>query len=260
MESPKASLIFLGTGTSQGIPVIGSQHPVCLSHDSKDKRLRSSVYIQSQNSHILIDCGPDFRQQMLRENLSKLDAIIFTHEHNDHVLGLDDVRPIFFRQQKNIDLYALPEVLQAVQERFPYAFSEQKYPGIPEFNLHTLEAYKSFEITDCSLLPIAVWHGKLKILGFRIHNLAYLTDVSAIPERSMALLQNLDVLIINVLRKEPRHQAHLVLDQALEILEKLQPKKTYFTHISHLLGFHEEVQNELPDEVFLAYDGLKIEW
>ncbi len=258
MNSSNASLIFLGTGTSQGIPVIGSNHPVCHSSDSKDKRLRSSVYIEIEDSQFLIDCGPDFRQQILSNGLSQLTAILFTHEHNDHVIGLDDVRPIFFRIDGNIDLYGLPRVLDAIQNRFPYAFEMKKYPGTPGFNLHSIKPHSTIQIQNHSLVPIPIYHGRLPILGYRIKNLAYLTDVSKIQEEGIALLQNLDVLIISALRKEPKHDSHLMLDEAIEISKQLHAKKTYFTHISHLMGFHEEVQKELPKNMYLAYDGLKI--
>ncbi len=258
MKSSNAELIFLGTGTSQGIPVIGSNHPVCQSLDSKDKRLRSSVYFIIDKSHILIDCGPDFRQQMLNNSLSKLDAILFTHEHNDHVAGLDDVRPIFFRKEGNIDLYAQQNVLNALQQRYSYAFTEKKYPGIPEFNLHIVNENQNFNVQNIVITPIPVFHGKLTILGYRINNVAYLTDVSEIPEESMSLLQDLDILVLNALRKEPKHQAHFTLDEAIEVSQKLKPQKTFFTHISHLLGFHSTVESELPENVFLAYDGLRL--
>lgn len=259
MNSSSRSLIFLGTGTSQGIPVIGSQHPVCLSLDPRDKRFRSSVYIQEGGKHLLIDCGPDFRMQMLQNDLSKVDAILFTHEHNDHVIGLDDVRPIFFEQNKEIELYGLRRVLDEIKKRFPYSFVENKYPGVPEFSLNPITE-NPFEIENIVIQPIPVMHGKLPILGYKFDTLAYLTDVSNIPDESMKVLQNLDVLIINVLRKQPKHYSHLVLDEALEIVSQLRPKKTYFTHISHYLGFHEEVQDELPENIYLAYDGLEIDF
>ncbi len=252
-------ITFFGTGTSQGVPVIGSLHPVCVSNDFKDKRLRSSIYVEIFGKCILIDCGPDFRQQMLVNEKSRVDAILLTHEHNDHVLGLDDVRPINFASNKNMKLYGLLRVLNEVKMRFPYAFSEEKYPGIPAFDLYEV-GNQNFFIDEIEIIPIEISHGLLSILGFRILNIAYITDASYIDKSQVDKLMNLDVLIINSLRKENPHKAHFILPETLKMIEKINPKKAYITHISHLMGFHEVVQKELPENIFLAYDGLEVEF
>ena len=249
---------FLGTGTSQGIPVIGSTHPVCLSNNHKDKRLRASAMLTSpMGKKILIDCGPDFRQQMLAQNQGMVDALLLTHEHNDHVIGLDDLRPIVFQKQANVPIYALPRVLNEVEQRFPYAFAQNPYPGAPRFDLHPIGEEK-FKLFDLEIIPIPVMHGQLPILGFRIDGLAYITDASFISEESLAKLQNLDILVINCLRAEENHPTHFILPQVLDLVEELKPKKTFLTHISHHLGFHDVVQANLPKNIFLAYDGKKI--
>lgn len=252
-----SKLIFLGTGTSQGVPVIGSNHPVCLSENEKDKRFRSSVIFQLDNINILIDCGPDFRIQMLQSKISEIEAILFTHEHNDHVLGLDDIRPIVFRQKREMPIYAQKRVLDEIKKRFPYVFETIKYFGVP--GVQTNEISDSFFIKDIKINPIQIMHGKLPILGFKIFDTAYITDANFIDPLEKEKLKNLDILVLNALRKEPEHYSHFTLHQALEIIDELKPKKAYLTHISHHMGFHDEVQKELPENVFLAYDGLEIE-
>lgn len=252
-------LKFLGTGTSQGIPVIGSTHPVCLSHNPKDKRLRTSALITTDvGRKILIDCGPDFRQQMLTYGEQTIDAVLITHEHNDHVIGLDDLRPIIFKNGKEMPLFCLKRVGYEVKNRFPYAFADEKYPGIPAFDLRTISS--DFTVEGQKIIPIEVMHGKIPIYGYRINSLAYITDASAINDSEMDKLKNLDVLIINALRKEHPHPTHFILPETLEIIEKLQPKMSYIIHISHNLGFHDEVELELPENVHLAYDGLEIDF
>lgn len=258
MSSP-ISLQFLGTGTSQGIPVIGSDHPVCKSADPKDKRLRVSVLLQWQDFTLVIDCGPDFRYQMLRSHTVGLDAILMTHEHNDHMAGLDDVRPFNFRQKRDIPLYGCLRTIEAIKTRFPYIFVEEgKYPGAPGINPLTIEAYRPFELGGKTIMPIEAKHGSLPILGFRVDNLAYMTDVKTLDQRAKSNLQNLDVLVLSALRREP-HESHLNLDEALELIKELKPKTTYLTHISHLMGFHQQVSQTLPQGVYLAYDELKID-
>ncbi len=252
-----AKLLFLGTGTSQGIPVIGSRHPVCLSLDDRDKRQRSSVLFQINDKNILIDCGPDFRMQMLKAEIREINAILFTHEHNDHVLGLDDIRPIVFRQKTDMPIYAQKRVLEEIKKRFPYVFESVKYFGVP--SVQENEIISNFIVEDIEVNPIQIIHGKLPILGYKILNTAYITDASFIEPIEKKKLKNLDVLVINALRKEPEHFSHFVLHQALELIKELKPKKSYLTHISHYMGFHEEVQKELPENVFIAYDGLEIE-
>lgn len=252
-------LKFLGTGTSQGIPVIGSDHPVCKSNDPKDKRLRTSAILTTDaGNKILIDCGPDFRQQMLTNNETRLDAVLLTHEHNDHIIGLDDLRPLIFQNEKNMPIYCSTRVKEEITQRFPYAFSDNKYPGAPSFDITIIE--EKISVLDIEIEPIEVMHGKLPILGFKIKNLAYITDANFISNEEKQKLKNLDVLIINCLRKEKRHHSHYILPEVLDLVQELQPKQTYFTHISHNLGFHHQVEKELPKGVFLAYDTLEIEF
>ena len=247
---------FLGTGTSQGIPIIGSTHPVCLSENPKDKRLRVSVMVEWDGLNILIDCGPDFRTQMLANNFSRLDAILFTHEHNDHVAGLDDIRPFFFRQG-DIPIYAHQRVLNSLKKRFDYIFvTENKYPGAPGVKEHIVTD-NDFEIEGKIITPVSYMHNRLQVYGYRMDDFAYLTDIKSISEKEAEKLMNLEVVVVSALRIEPHH-SHFNLAEALAFIEKIQPKKTYLTHISHLLGFHEEVEQSLPENVHLAYDNLKI--
>ena len=248
---------FLGTGTSQGIPVIGSNHSVCKSTDVKDKRLRVSVWIYDEKSSIVIDCGPDFRQQMLACRCQKIEAILFTHEHADHTAGLDDIRPFFFKQG-NIPIYAHSRVIDNLKKRFDYIFeTENKYPGAPSVAIHEVVKNNSFKIGQKKVIPIQVMHGSLQVFGYRIDSFAYLTDVKTIESSELEKLKNLDVLVVNALREEP-HETHFNLQEALDFITLVNPKKAYLTHISHLLGFHEEVQQKLPSNVYLAYDNLEI--
>ena len=246
---------FLGTGTSQGIPIIGSDHPVCKSDNPKDRRLRSSVLINWDNYNFVIDCGPDFRTQMLNSNCSKIDAIIYTHEHSDHVAGLDDIRPFFFKQGK-IPIYAHKRVLNELKKRFYYVFDENySYPGSPKVIENIISS--NFNINNKEIIPIDALHRDLQIFGYRFEKFAYLTDVKTIEDKEINKLNNLDVLVVNALRIED-HYSHFNLEQALEFIKIVKPKKAYLTHISHMLGFHDEVQKILPENVFLAYDGLEI--
>ena len=250
-------ITFLGTGTSQGIPVIGSQHPVCLSENPKDKRLRSSVLIQWQDRNYVIDCGPDFRQQMLRAKCNHLDGLFFTHEHADHTAGIDDIRPFFFRQG-NIPVYASKRVIDDLSRRFSYIFqNNDKYPGTPSVETHIIQKNKVFSLEGKQVLPIEVMHNQLTVMGFRIDNFAYLTDVKSICEEQLKKLKDCDVLVLNALRINP-HPAHLNLEEALEMVNLLSPRRAYFTHISHLLGFHDQLSKQLPKNVYLAYDMLQI--
>jgi len=249
---------FLGTGTSQGIPVIGSDHPVCLSNDSKDKRLRVSVWVSWEGYSIVIDCGPDFRQQMLVSGCARLDALLITHEHADHTAGLDDIRPFFFQQQKNIPIYAHERVLFNLEKRFDYIFAtEDKYPGAPSVDAFEVKNGTDFMIGTTWIRPIEVGHGSLQVFGYRIQDFVYLTDVKTIAPAEIAKLAGVKVLVINALRLEPHH-SHFSLQDALDFIHLVQPERAYITHISHLLGFHEEVQKNLPPNVYLAYDNLKI--
>ena len=252
-------LTFLGTGTSQGIPVIGSKHPVCLSSDPRDQRLRVSVHLQWENYSWVIDCGPDFRQQILRSQITHLDGILMTHEHNDHMAGLDDVRPFNFMQKQEIPLFGCARTLEAIKTRFPYIFlKEDKYPGAPGIRPEIISAYNPFSLGGKTVMPIQATHGSLPILGFRVDNFAYMTDVKTLDSEAKSHLRQLDVLILSALRNEP-HPMHLNLPEALDLINELKPRQTYLTHISHLMGFHEEVSEALPEGVFLAYDQLKIE-
>ncbi|GHU70460.1 hydrolase [Bacteroidia bacterium] len=249
---------FLGTGTSTGIPEIGCQCETCTSPDPKDKRLRTSVLLKINDKHILIDCSPDFREQMLQTFKSHpfktLDGVLLTHEHYDHVGGLDDLRS--FTREVPVDIYAQNDVIEAIKTRMPYSFREHKYPGVPLFNMHSVEN-ESFDVAGIKVIPIRLLHGKLPILGFRIGRMAYLTDLSVIPEPEYKKLKNLDVLIMNALRPYP-HIAHQTLQEALENIKKIQPKKTYLIHESHNFGRHELVQKTLSQEIFIAYDNLEI--
>jgi phosphoribosyl 1,2-cyclic phosphate phosphodiesterase len=248
---------FLGTGTSQGIPIIGSKHPVCLSSNFKDKRLRVSIMISWENYTFVVDCGPDFRQQMLASNCEKVDGIIFTHEHADHTAGLDDIRPFNFRQGE-IPVYAHIRVIDNLKKRFDYVFETiNKYPGAP--SVKTIEVVNSvpFTIGNKLAIPINVMHGSLQVFGYRIDDFAYLTDVKTIDPMEIDKLTGLQVLVINALREEP-HNTHFNLEEALDFIALVKPEKAYLTHISHLLGFHDEVQKLLPPNVFLAFDNLEI--
>ena len=251
-------LKFLGTGTSQGIPVIGSDHPVCLSRNSKDKRLRSSALITTDSGHkLLIDCGPDFRQQMLNNDEKDIDAVLLTHEHNDHIIGLDDLRPLIFKNNKEMPIYAQERVIKEVIKRFPYAFADVKYPGAPAFEPHTIEN-RSFTLFGNTIEPVEVMHGQINIFGYKFGNSVYVTDASSISDEEKVKLKNLKVLVLNCLRKDEPHHSHYILPQVLELLEELQPEEAYLTHISHDLGFHEIVNNSLPPHIHLAYDGLEV--
>lgn len=250
-------ITFLGTGTSQGIPVIGSRHPVCLSNDPKDTRLRSSVLIQWNDRNYVIDCGPDFRQQILRVSCDRLDGILFTHEHADHTSGIDDIRPFFFRQG-DIPIYATDRVVTDLKRRFSYIFQiDNKYPGTPSVQINTIKKNTVFSLEEKQVIPIEVMHNKLPVMGFRIDNFAYLTDVKTVEKDQLKKLKDCDVLVLNVLRIDP-HPTHLNLEEALDLIDLIKPKRTYFTHISHLLGFHEKLSKQLPKNIFLAYDNLKI--
>lgn len=250
-------IYFLGTGTSQGIPVIGVDHPVCQSKDPRDQRLRSSIWIQDNDTSIVIDSGPDFRQQMLTSKCSRIDGLLYTHEHADHTAGFDDIRPFCFTQGK-VDLYGLPRVIDSLKRRFDYAFTtENRYPGAPVVDAHTVAIGQNFNIKSATIIPIGILHGELPILGYRIKDFAYLTDVKTIENDQLEQLKNLDVLVINALRITP-HNTHLNLEEALALIDIIQPKKTYLTHISYHMGFHEEVCLHLPSNVSLAYDNLYI--
>lgn len=252
------TVTFLGTGTSQGIPVIGNDHPVCKSTNPKDKRLRVSVLLEWDDYHFVIDCGPDFRQQMLRENCHKIDGILLTHEHSDHTAGLDDIRPFNFRQG-NIPFYAAQQVFDALHQRFAYIFeTKDRYPGAPTISEIVIDKYSPFTIGGKEVIPVEAMHSNLSVLGFRIDDFTYLTDVKTMTSEEIAKVKGSKVLVLNALRDAP-HESHLNISEALDLVSLIQPEMTYFTHISHKMGFHDEVEARLPQNVRLAYDRLKIE-
>ncbi len=249
-------ITFLGTGTSQGVPVIACKCTVCTSPDKRDQRLRSSVLITIGDQNLIIDTGPDFRQQMLVNKVDHLDAVLITHGHKDHIGGLDDIRAFNYVHKGAVDVYAADDVHEDIKRDFYYAFAEHKYPGVPEINLHTIHNHP-FLVGTTLVIPVEVQHHHLKVFGFRIGNFAYITDTSYISPESMAKLLNLDILVINALRIKS-HISHFSLGEALEVIEKLKPKKSYLTHISHKLGLYAEVEKQLPESVYQAYDGLQI--
>lgn len=250
-------ICFLGTGTSQGVPVIACSCSVCKSEDSKDKRLRCSIMVTYQEKNYVIDSGPDFRQQMLREAVQDIEAIVYTHEHKDHTAGMDDVRAFNFKHQKDIPLYCSDLVEIGLKKEFAYAFAEKKYPGVPNTLIKKIDKHSPFNLDSKTWQPIEVMHHKLPVLNFRIDDFAYITDANFISEIEFKKLKGVKTLVINALRKE-KHISHFTLEEALEIITKLNVERAYLTHISHQLGKHEEVEKTLPPHVKIAYDGLKI--
>jgi phosphoribosyl 1,2-cyclic phosphate phosphodiesterase len=249
-------ITFLGTGTSQGVPVIACDCYTCKSEDDKDKRLRSSLLIETDSVTVSLDAGPDFRQQMLREHISKLDAIIITHEHKDHIGGMDDVRAFNYKSQAAIDIFAEERVQKIIKKEYSYVFAEYQYPGIPKMRLNNIEDY-DFKVKDITITPIRVFHYRLPIYGFRIGNFAYITDANYIPEESKEKLFGVKYLVINALRKET-HISHFSLREALNLIQEISPKRAFITHISHQMGRYNEISKELPANVMLAYDGFSI--
>lgn len=251
-------ITFLGTGTSQGVPVIACDCSVCASSDKHDKRLRVSVLVEEKGKTLVIDSGPDFRYQMLRAGVNHLDAILFTHEHKDHVAGLDDVRAFNYKQQSEIDIYASPRVQDALKHEFHYVFTDKKYPGIPRLELHDVTPDEDFMVSDISVTPISVMHYLLPVFGYRIGDFTYITDAKTINEENIAKIRGSKIVVINALQKES-HISHLTLDEALQLAAEIGAEKTYLTHISHRLGTYSAISKELPENVFLAYDGLQLE-
>jgi len=247
---------FLGTGTSQGVPIVGCNCEVCLSKDPRDKRLRTSAFVEIGDTNILIDAGPDLRQQLLRNNIVRINAVLVTHEHKDHIGGIDDIRPINFLMKETMHIYGLKRALNIIAKDYDYAFNSYKYPGVP--NLKLMPVYdEPFFIRDIEIIPVIVRHLNLPILGYRIGNFGYITDASFIADKEKRKLENLDVLVINALRKE-EHYSHFNLNQALMIIKELKPGKAFLTHISHSMGSYEAIAPELPENVFLGIDGMSV--
>ncbi len=249
---------LLGTGTSQGVPVIGCECDACLSSDPRDKRLRTSCLISIGDIRINIDIGPDFRQQMLESGGKEIHAVIVTHEHNDHIAGLDDVRPFNFKYQKDMPVYCLPRVADFIRNRFNYIFEKKQYPGVPQVVLREMDGNTPIKIEGIEIIPIHIMHGLLPILGFRIGKFAYLTDVFKIPDSEFKKLEDLDVLVLSALRHQ-QHYSHLTVAEAIELSQKIGAKKTYFTHFSHLLGPQTTFEADFPENIFAGYDGLEFE-
>lgn len=247
---------FLGTGTSQGVPVIGCECKVCKSLDFRDKRFRSSIHVEANGVSLVVDTGPDFRMQMLRAGIKKLDAVIFTHEHKDHTAGLDDIRPYNFSQQMDMPIFGRRQVLDQIQREFSYIFSAKKYPGVPQVDAIEINE-NPFRVNGLSVIPIPVLHYKLPVLGFRFGDFSYVTDANFIPDESFKLLEGTEILVLNALQKES-HISHFTLDEAVEMAQRIGAKQTYFTHISHRLGLHEQIDRELPEGIALGYDGLEL--
>lgn len=256
MSFAPITITLLGTGTSSGVPMIACPCEVCHSADQKDKRLRSSILVQSATTTLVVDAGPDFRYQMLRANVTRLDAILFTHPHKDHVAGLDDVRAFNFFSGKPMNVYANELTQEVIIREFPYAFTENKFPGLPEINLHSIDM-EPFLVGDITVIPILVWHLKMPVLAFRFGNFTYVTDANRIETAEKEKIKGSDKFVINALRKE-KHISHFSLDEALDLIHELQIPQTWITHISHQMGKHETVSKELPEGIALAYDGLTI--
>ncbi|WP_316794189.1 MBL fold metallo-hydrolase [Pedobacter frigoris] len=249
-------ITFLGTGTSQGIPVITCSCIVCKSADHRDKRLRVSVLIETDDKTIVIDSGPDFRYQMLRAEVKDLDAILYTHEHKDHVAGLDDIRPFNYLLRKNIAIYATERVQHALKKEFSYIFAEAHYPGLPQIDMHTI-AGDAFNVGETAIVPLDIMHYKLPILGFKINDFVYITDAKTVSEETVAKIKGTKILVVNALQKE-NHISHFTLDEAIAFAELVGAETTYFTHISHNMGLHEVVEKDLPNNIKLAFDGLTL--
>ncbi|MDR4987325.1 MAG: MBL fold metallo-hydrolase [Bacteroidales bacterium] len=250
------SMTFLGTGTSTGIPVVACDCKVCTSEDVRDRRLRTSVMLEINGQHFVIDCGPDFRYQMIREKVEDITAILFTHGHRDHIAGLDDVRAFNYVLNKTVDIYATQGVVDSINKEFPYILKEKRFFGAPQLHFHLIDNQK-FTIDGVEFLPIEVMHHKMPVLGFRVQDVTYITDASHISDEEMNKIRGSKVLVINALRKSP-HISHFSLDEALQVVKATNPEKAYITHLSHFMGLHEAVQQSLPENVFIAYDGLKV--
>lgn len=254
---PPLKITFLGSGTSSGVPMVACDCEVCSSPDKKDKRLRSSILVQSATTTLVVDTGPDFRYQMLRQKIKQLDAVIFTHPHKDHIAGLDDIKAFNFLNRKPMDIYADSLTEEALRREFYYAFSDTRYPGIPELNLHTITP-EPFIVGDIPVTPVLVWHLKMPVMGFRFGKFTYITDANRVDESEKEKIRGSEVLVLNALRKQ-HHISHFTLGEAIDLAQELKVPTAYFTHISHQLGLHAEVESELPEGIHLAYDGLTLE-
>jgi phosphoribosyl 1,2-cyclic phosphate phosphodiesterase len=255
-EGNKIHVIFLGTGTSTGVPVVACNCNVCRSKDVRDKRLRTSVMIKANGHNFIIDCGPDFRYQMIRENVEDISAIIFTHGHRDHIAGLDDVRAFNYVLNKTVDIFASAEVIASIEREFPYIFTEKRFFGAPQLEFHVIDNEK-FNVEGVEFTPIEVLHHKLSVFGFRVGKFTYITDANFISPDELEKVKGSDVLVINALRKS-KHLSHFSLDEAVEIIKYINPREAYITHLSHFIGLHETIQKSLPENIFLAYDGLAV--
>ncbi|HEX2607528.1 MAG TPA: MBL fold metallo-hydrolase [Flavisolibacter sp.] len=256
MSVPPLTITFLGTGTSSGVPMIACPCAVCSSTDARDKRLRSSILVQSPDTTLVVDTTPDFRYQMLRENIRHLDAVLFTHPHKDHIAGLDDVRAYNFFQEQAMQVYANPMTIESLMREFAYAFADKKYPGVPNIELNTI-GMEPFLIGDIPVVPIQVWHLKMPVFGYRFGNFTYITDANRIDGPEKDKIRGSEVMVLNALRKE-RHISHYSLDEAAALVSELQVPTAYFTHISHQLGKHQEIEAQLPPGMHLGYDRLKV--
>lgn len=258
MKCPPLKITFLGTGTSSGVPMIGCECEVCTSADPKDNRLRSSILVQSPATTLVVDTGPDFRYQMLKHKVRKLDGVVFTHPHKDHLAGLDDIRAYNFFTKKPINIYADSLTEEAVRRDFYYAFTDTKYPGIPELNMNTI-SLEPFVVGDIPVLPILVWHMKMPVLGFRFGKFTYITDANRIDEAEKAKIRGSEIMVVNALRKQ-KHISHFNLEEAVELVEELKVPGAYLTHLSHQMGLHAVIEAELPEHIHLAWDGLELEF
>jgi phosphoribosyl 1,2-cyclic phosphate phosphodiesterase len=250
-------ITFLGTGTSQGVPLIGCGCAVCTSPDKKNNRLRSAIWLQSEHTDVVIDTGPDFRYQMLRAKTPKIDGLVFTHGHKDHVAGLDDVRAFNYWQKAPVDVFASTETQEVLQREFQYVFNGKAYPGIPQLVLHTVENNRPFTIGDLTLIPIRALHYKMEVFGYRIGDFTYITDANFIAPEEIEKIKGSKILVLNALRHEP-HISHFTLKEAVTLAQHVEAEQTYLTHISHQLGLHDEVESALPTGIHLAYDGLEL--
>lgn len=257
MSYPPLKITILGSGTSSGVPMIACDCEVCTSTNKKDKRLRSSILVQSANTTLVVDTGPDFRYQMLRENIKHLDAVVFTHPHRDHIAGLDDIRAFNFLTKRSMDVYADSLTEEALRRDFYYAFTDTKYPGLPDLDLHTI-TLDPFIVGDIPITPILVWHLKMPVMGFRFGKFTYITDANRIDEDSKEKIKGSEILVLNALRKE-KHISHFTLGEAIALVQELAIPRAYFTHISHQLGLHDVIESELPEGIYLAYDKLVLE-